>query len=98
MEGKKYLHASSNNENPFGDEEFLNLVFGEVSSQFHTQDESEMISNPQNERERHFYGKFMMDEFWLDREKQSDEYLEVMKTEFQKMISNLIKHFTEKKW
>ena len=40
-----------------------------------------------------------MDEFLLDWGKQStttNEHLEVMKTEFQKMRSNLIKHFTEK--
>ena len=48
LEGKKDLAASRSNENPFGDEEFLNPVFGEVASQFHTKDEKELISNTQN--------------------------------------------------
>ena len=46
-----------------------------------------------------FAGKHMMEEFWLDRGKKcttTDEHLEVMKMEFQKMRSNLIQHFTEK--
>ena len=77
----------------------MNPEFGEVGSQFHAKDEKEMIPNPQNERERCFSGKHMMEEFWLDWGKQCttiDEHLLVMKTEFQKKRSNLINHFTEK--
>ena len=66
LEGEKYLSSLSNNENFFGAEVFLNLVIGDVSSYFHTKDEKEMISNPQNEQERHFYGKHTIEDFWLD--------------------------------
>ena len=99
LKGENNLASSSNNENPLGDEEFLNLVLGEVGSQFHTKDKKEIIYNPQHERERCFFckahdGRILA---WLGNQcTTTDEYLKAMKTEFLKNEIKLDKSFSLK--